>query len=90
MALTFTKRISMPMGSKAFRLYDVTHDGSETSMDASDFELNYIDGAAAMTGTMPLSATSAAFTDLTTNNGEYLAFTALTSGAITTIMAIGF
>ena len=90
MALTFTKRISMPMGSKAFRLYEVTHDGSETSMDASDFELNYIEGAAAMPGTQVLSAGSTVYCDLTTTFGSSIAFSALSSGATTVIMAIGY
>jgi len=90
MALTFDKKVAISMGSKAFRLYEVTHDGSETSMDASDFELNYIDGAAAMPGTQVLSATSVVYCDLTTTYGKSIAFSALSSGATSMIMAIGY
>ncbi len=90
MALTFTERLSMSLGSKALRVYEVTHDGSETSMDASDFELHYVDIAIATGHTIVLSATSTVGIDLTTAVGSSLAFTAMSTGAISTILAIGW
>ena len=93
MALTFTDKLGgvhIPLGGKAFRCYEVTHDGSETSMNASDFELDYVDAAIAGPGTQVLSATSTAYADLTTSQGKILAMTALSSGATTIIWAIGF
>jgi hypothetical protein len=93
MALTFTDKLGglhIPLGGKAFRAYEVTHDGSETSIDASDFELSYFDTAIAGPGTQVLSATSVAYADLTTTQGKSLAMTALSSGATTVIWAIGF
>ena len=45
MALTFSQKIRGKMGNKEFRLYEVTPDGSITTMDASSFDLNYIDYA---------------------------------------------
>ncbi len=93
MALTFSDKLNghhIPLGGKAFRCYEVTHDGSETSMDASDFELNYIDAAIAGPGTQVLSATSVAYADLTTNHGASLAMTALSSGATTILWLIGW
>ena len=90
MALTFSEKTRMALGGKAFRAYEVTHDGSETSMDASDFDLNYIDAAIAGPGTQVLSATSVAYADLTTTYGTSIAFTALSSGATTVIWAIGY
>lgn len=90
MALTYTKRLHEKLGGKAFRAYEVTHDGSETSMDASDFELNYIDMAIAGPGTIVLSATSTTAVDLTTTFGSSIAMTALSSGAKTLIWAIGW
>ena len=47
MALTFTKKLIMNVGNKKLSMYDVTHDGSETSIDASDIGLHYIDHAIA-------------------------------------------
>lgn len=93
MALTFTDKLGgqhFPFGGRQFRAYEVTHDGSETSMDASDFDLTYVETAIAGPGTQVLSATSTAYADLTTNHGSSLAMTALSSGATTVIWAIGY
>ncbi|MDY6834975.1 MAG: hypothetical protein SVY53_09285 [Chloroflexota bacterium] len=68
----------------------MTHDGSETSMDASDFDLNYIEATMAGPGTQVLSATSTAYADLTTTSGKSIAFTALSSGATTLLWLIGY
>ena len=45
MALTFSKKIRGNMGDKEFRLYEVTPDGSITTINASEIDLNYIDYA---------------------------------------------
>jgi hypothetical protein len=45
MALTFSQKLRMSMGNKAFRVYEVTHDGSTTTIEASDLDMNYIDYA---------------------------------------------
>jgi hypothetical protein len=45
MALTFTQKVRGKLGNKEFRVYEVTPDGSITTMDASSFDLNYIDYA---------------------------------------------
>lgn len=45
MALTFTQKLRISMGDKAYRLYEVTADGSTTTINASDIDLNYIDHA---------------------------------------------
>ena len=45
MALTFTKKVRHKMGSKAFRVYEVVPDGSVTTINASDLDLNNIDYA---------------------------------------------
>ena len=89
MALTFTQRLYMPMGSKAFRAYEVTHDGSTATANASDFELNNIETAVATPGTQVLSAGSTAYCDITTAHGTSIAFTALSSGATTNFWLIG-
>lgn len=90
MALSFTQRLRTSLGDKALRVYEVTHDGSETSIDAADLELHYVDIAIATGHTIVLSATSTVGIDLTTSYGAALAFTAMSSGAITTILAIGW
>ena len=84
MALTFTKRLKMNVGNKKMSMYDVTHDGSETSIDASDIGLHYVDSAVAGTVTTTFTA------ELTTAYGASLAITALSSGAVSSIWAIGW
>ena len=79
MALTFTKKVGPISLARSAKLlvYQITHDGSETSMDASDFGINYINyaipiNAFALSGVadMPLlsgdSGTSIAFKDAIT------------------------
>lgn len=93
MALTFTDKLGgqhPSIGGMAFRVYEVTHDGSETSMDASSFDLTYIYSAIPGGGTTVLSATSTAYTDLPTNNGKSLEMTALSSGATTILWILGY
>jgi hypothetical protein len=45
MALAFTQKIREKMGTKEFRVYEVNIDGSATTIEASDLDLNYIDYA---------------------------------------------
>jgi hypothetical protein len=84
MALTFTKRLEMSVGPKKMSMYDVTHDGSETSIDASDIGLHYVDSA------MVCGGTTADYADLTTTYGASLAVTALSASAVTVLWAIGW
>jgi len=92
MALTFTKRISinMDISGKLFRAYEVTHDGSETTANATDFGMKYIDHYVAAPGTSVIGAASVAYCDLTTSYGASIAFTALSSGATTNFWLLGF
>jgi len=93
MALTFTDRMDgrkMDISGKQFRVYEVTHDGSAATANATDFGLRYIDFAIAGPGTQVLSAGSTAYCDLTTNYGAAIAFTALSAGATTNFMLIGW
>ena len=45
MAFTFTQKLRMNMGDKAYRIYEVTGDASATTIAASDLDLTYIDYA---------------------------------------------
>jgi hypothetical protein len=63
MALTFTKRVRNKMGNKAFRLYEITPDGSVTTINASDIDLKYIEYATlALKDVMTAVAAHAFFT----------------------------
>lgn len=89
MALTFTKKLIMNVGNKKLSMYDVTHDGTETSIDASDIGLHYIDHAIA--GQNDTGTDVATYTNgLTTNYGAALGMTALSANAITSIWAFGW
>lgn len=90
MALTFGTIQRGTFGRKKQHIVDVTHDGSATAITAANLDMNYIDHARATPHTVPVgSAGTTAQVDLTTNSGTGIAFTALSSGAITTIVAIG-
>lgn len=89
MALTFTKRLEMSVGAKKMSMYDVTHDGSTTSIDASNIGLHYIDHA--IIGQNNVGTDVAAWnTGLSANNGAYVTVVALSANAITSIWAIGW
>lgn len=94
MALTFTDKMGgkhLAIGGRSWRFYEVTHDGSETSMAASDFDLTEVEFAMAGPHTVPVgSAGTTAQVDLTTSSGKTLAITALSSGAKTSLMLIGW
>ena len=89
MALSFTERFRTSLGRKKMRVVDVTHDGSTTAITPANLDLNYVDVALVTASTIAVSAGTTTLPDLTTNNGAALAVTALSSGSITTIMAIG-
>jgi hypothetical protein len=89
MALTFTKKLAMNLGNKKFVGYDITHDGTVTTVDAASIELHYIDHAIAGTATQGSS--------VTTNNGQlavtsgaYVQLVALSANAVTSIWAFGW
>ena len=93
MALSFSDKMDgkhLAIAGVAFRVYEVTHDGSETSMDASDFDLSYIYSAIPGGGTIVLSATSTIGIDLPTNHGASISMTAMSSGATTLLWLIGY
>jgi len=48
MALTFSEKFRAGIGGKAWRVVEVTSDGSTTSINASDLDLNYITEAMIM------------------------------------------
>jgi len=89
MALSFGTVQRGTFGKKRMHICDVTHDGSSTAIAAANLGLNYVDHAFATGNTIVLSAASTVGIDLTTNSGTSLAFTAMSSGAISTIIAIG-
>jgi len=43
MALTISEKFRMTAGGKAWRVYDITHDGSVLSITAGSMDLDYID-----------------------------------------------
>jgi len=45
MALTFSEKVAFSAGDKKFRLYEITGDGSTTTINATDLGMNYIDWA---------------------------------------------
>jgi len=90
MALTFGTIKRFTLGDKKMHICDVTHDGSATAITAANLDLHYIDHAINTANTIAVSAGTTALPDLTTESGTALAMTALSSGSITTIIAIGY
>jgi hypothetical protein len=89
MALTFSEKVRMSMGNKAMRVYEVTSDGSVTTINATDLGMNYIEYAVLT----PVSAMSSAadYPILSgTTTGVYVTMVVQDSGNINAIEAWGW
>lgn len=90
MALTFTEQVRESIGRKSFRVYKVTHDGSTTTINASDLGMNYIE-AMVITPFTALSAVADYSVLSGTTTGTYVTVAnALSSGAIDMVQAWGY
>lgn len=91
MALTFSKKIQMSSGDKKMHIYEITDDGSTTTINASDLEMNYIDYALVVPVTIPTSITGAAFPMLTAPGPSTAVTTiSMSSGSTFAIQAWGW
>ena len=89
MALTFSEKISTRIGRRKYKVYEVTHDGSATTVDASAVGLNYIDYAIAHSKTALSSVADLA--RLSTVTGTNVLFGgALSSGAVDILELWGY
>lgn len=89
MALTFSEKLRVEEGRKQHVIYEVTHDGSTATINASNLELNYIDYAL-IHGKFALSAVSD-FTYMSDTTGLYVTINnALTATTIDIIEAWGY
>lgn len=89
MALSFSEKVRDRFGSKAYRVYEVTHDGSLTTIDASALDMNYIEYAIAL----PITALStvADYPRISgTTSGSFVTMVAMSSGSVNTIIAYGW
>ena len=89
MANTFSEKVRMSMGNKALRVYEITSDGSTTTVNASDLGMNYIEYAVLT----PVSAMSSAadYPILSgTTTGTYVTMVAQDSANINCIEAWGW
>lgn len=91
MALTFVEKLRGTTMGKAFRLYEVTHDGSATTIDAANLDLNYIDYAI-VNGMTALSAVADYdYLSGVTGASPFVTFAnALSSGSICAVQAWGW
>jgi len=89
MALSFSEKVRGTQGNKAFRVYEITHDGSATTVNASDLGMNYIEYA--VMGPVTALSSQADFPRLSgTTYGPYVVMVALSSGAKDVIQAWGY
>lgn len=90
MALSFSEKVRMSQGNKSFRVYEVTHDGSATTINASDLGMNYIEYM--VLGPVTALSSVADFPILSgTTYGTYVTYSgALSSGAIDVVQAWGY
>lgn len=72
MTLAFSEKVSTRIGNRKYKVYEVTHDGSITTVDASDVGLNYIDYAMSRSWT-PLSDITD-WPDMSVTTGTWVAF----------------
>lgn len=89
MALTFTEKFREQAGHKKHVIYEVVHDGSATTILASDIELNYIDYSI-IHGKFALSSV-ADFTFMSDTTGIFATINgALTATTVDIIEAWGY
>ena len=86
MALTFSEKVSTRIGRRKFKVYEVTHDGSATTMNASDFGLNYIDYALTRSNTV-LSGV-ADVPRLSDTSGTFVTFGAATTATTIDLLEV--
>ena len=90
MALSFSEKVNVRIGRRKFKVYEVTHDGSETSIDASDLGLNYIDYSL-LDNKGALSSDAADFNYMGTATGTYIGMTnALSASAVDVLQVWGY
>jgi len=90
MALTITEKYRASIGGKAWRAYEITHDDSVTTVDASDLALDTIEFAMFSPGTQA-SAPAANLTMSVAADGSCLVFSeALKTDSVTPILVIGW
>jgi len=89
MALSFSQKVRDRFGSKAYRVYEVTHDGSATTIDASNLDMHHIEYAFLH----PITALSSV-ADLPrlsgTTSGPFVTMVAMSSGSVNSIIAYGW
>ena len=88
MANTFSKKVRISMGSKAFRVYEVTSDTS-TTINASDLDMNYIEYAVLTPVTAMSSAADYPILSGTTT-GQYVTIVSQDASNVVAIMAWGW
>lgn len=91
MALTFTEKLRGTIMGKAFRVYEVTHDGSATTIDASNLDLSYLDYAIANGMTALSSVADYDYMSGVTGTSPYVTFAnALSAGTVCAVQAWGW
>jgi hypothetical protein len=89
MANTFSEKVRGMMGNKAFRVYEVTSDGS-TTINATDIGMNYIEYAI-MSPKTALSSDAADYPRISgTTTGTYITVVAQSASAVDIIEAWGW
>ncbi|OFW61315.1 MAG: hypothetical protein A2W01_11210 [Candidatus Solincola sediminis] len=89
MALTFTQKERYSVGGKAFRLYEITHDGSVTTINATDIDMNYIEAAIPVT-TNVLSGVADVDRLSGTTSGPFITVVAMTATSTFMLQAWGW
>ena len=87
MALSFSLKLNQRLGRKRYKVYEVTHDGSETSIDASDVGLNYIDYSM-LDNLGALSSDAADFNYMGTTSGKAIAMTSALSASAVDVLQV--
>ena len=91
MALAFVEKVRGTTMGKAFRIYEVTHDGSATTIDASNLDLNYIDYAIVNGLTALSSIADYDYLSGVTGGAQYVTFAnALSSATVCVVQAWGW
>jgi len=94
MALTINQLKRGAIDGSAFRIYQITHDGSVTSISAGSMDLDYIEAIMGHTVTVSMQANSSVPLQLQmpsiTANHTGVAWAATDANAISTLTVIGW
>ena len=90
MALTFSQKLRMSFGGKAFRVYEITTDASTTAVTAANLDMNYVETAVVCPHTLKAAADVEVGATVSGGAIDLDNADAISTGSILSLWAIGW